>query len=60
MGKQQNHNEHHKQEPRGQPFPFRWPQGSNEQMPKAWQTQDINNTNDQQKKYRPGMVSKDI
>ena len=22
MGKQQNHNKHHKQEPRGQPFPF--------------------------------------
>ena len=30
-GKQQNHNKNHKQEPRGQPFPFRWPQGSNEQ-----------------------------
>ena len=27
---------------------------------KAWQTQDINNTNDPQKKYRGGMVSKYI
>ena len=25
---------HHKQEQRGQPFPSRWPQGSNEQMRK--------------------------
>ena len=32
---------HHKQELRGQPFPNRWQQGSNE-----WKTQDINNTND--------------
>ena len=33
-GKQQNHNKHHKQEPRGQPPPFRQPQGSNEQTRK--------------------------
>ena len=34
MGKYQNHNKHHKQEPRSQHFPFRWPQGSNEQRRK--------------------------
>ena len=27
---------------------------------KAWQTKDINTTNDPQKKYRLGMVSKNI
>ena len=37
---------HHKQEPRGQPFPSRWPQGSNEQtrqfdQHKTWITQMI-------------------
>ena len=30
MGKSQKHGKHRKQEPRGQPFPSRWPQGSNE------------------------------
>ena len=36
---------HHKREPRGQPFPSQeWTDA------KAWQTQDINNTNDPQKK----------
>ena len=34
MGKWQNHNKHHKLEPRGQPLPFKWPQGSNEQTRK--------------------------
>ena len=29
-----NTNKHNEQEPRGQPFPSRWPQGSNEQMRK--------------------------
>ena len=29
-----NKNKHHQQEPRGQPFPSRWAQGSNEQMQK--------------------------
>ena len=51
---------HHKQEPRGQPFPNRGPQGSNEQTRKHDQPQNINNTNDPQKKYRPGKVSKNI
>ena len=34
MGKKQKYNKHHQQEPRGQPFPSRWPQGSNEQVRK--------------------------
>ena len=34
MGTWQNTNKHNEQEPRGQPFPSRWPQGSNEQMRK--------------------------
>ena len=53
---------HHKREPSGQPFPSRWPQGSKEQIrnTKAWQTQDINNTNDPQKKCCLGTVGKNI
>ena len=31
MGSDTNTSKHHKQEPRGQPFPSRLPQGSNEQ-----------------------------
>ena len=46
---------HHKREPRGQPFPSRWPQGGNEQRRKH-----RNNTNDPPKKYRLGTVSKRI
>ena len=34
MGKWQKHNKNHKQESRAQPFPSRWPQGSNEQTRK--------------------------
>ena len=34
MGKYEKYNKHHQQEPRSQPFPSRWPQGSNEHMPK--------------------------
>ena len=56
MGKWQSTIKHHKQEPIGQPFPSRWPQGSNEQTRKH-KTPDINNTHDPQKKYRLGTVS---
>ena len=46
---------HHKQMRRAQPFSSqRWTDT------KVWQTQDINNTNDQQKKYRLGTVCKNI
>ena len=38
---------HHKQEPNGQPFPSRLPQGSNEQMRRHDKKQDINKTNDE-------------
>ena len=34
MGKWRNTINHHKQDPRGQSFHSRWPQGSNEQMQK--------------------------
>ena len=52
---------HHKREPRGQPFPSRWPQDNNKQTrTKAKQTHNRNNMNDPQKKYRLGMVSKYI
>ena len=52
---------YHKREPRGQPFPSRWPQGTNKQThTKAKQTQDRKNINDPQKKYRLGTVSKNI
>ena len=48
----------HTREPRGQPFPGRWPQGcSNEQDKKAWQTRNINNKKDP---HRLGTVSKNI
>ena len=50
---------HHKQEPRGQPFPSRRPQGSNEHR-ESMKTQDMHNTNDPQKKYRLGTVSNNI
>ena len=51
----------HKRGPRGQSFPGRWPQGINKQTRvKAKQTQDRNNTNDSQKKYRLGKTSKTI
>ena len=33
-GKKQKYNKHNQQEPRGQPFPSRWLQGSNEQTRK--------------------------
>ena len=50
------HHKHDKQEPRGQPFRNRWPQGSNEQ---TWK-HDKHKTNDPQKKYRLGTVCKNI
>ena len=31
MGKWQTHRRHHKREPRGQPFPSRWPKSTNKQ-----------------------------
>ena len=54
MGKLQKYNKRHQQEPRGQPFPSRWPQGSNKQTQKlekhkAQKTQMIH-----KKKYRLG------
>ena len=49
----------HKREPRGQPFPRRWPQGPNKPPhTKAYQTQDSKNINDPQKKSRLGTVRK--
>ena len=51
--------EHHKREPRGQPFPSSRPQGSNEQTRKH-DKHKTNNTNDPQKKYCLGTVSKNI
>ena len=52
---------HHKRQPRGQPFPSRWPQGINKQTrTKALQKQDWNNINDWQKKHCLGTVSKNI
>ena len=52
---------HHKREPTGQPFPSRCPQGNNKQtLTKAKQTQDRNDMNDPQKKYRLGKVSNNI
>ena len=51
----------HKRETRGQPFPSRWPQGTNKQThTKAWQKQDRNNINDPQKKHCLETVSKNI
>ena len=47
--------QHHKREPRGQPFPSRWPQESDEQTQKH-----RNNTNDPPKKHRLGTVSEII
>ena len=41
MGKWQTHSRHHKREPRGQPFPNRWPQSTYKQThTKTYQTQD--------------------
>ena len=60
MGKLQKYNKHHQQEPSGYPFRSRWPQGSNEQMRKQEKHKTQKNTNDPQKKYRLGMVSKSI
>ena len=58
-GKMTKHDEHHKQERRGQPFPSRSPQDSNEQTRKH-DKKGINNTNDPKKKYRLGTVCKNI
>ena len=55
MGKQQNHDKHHKQEPS--------PSGDHKaamNRRESMKTQDINNTNDLQKKYRLRTVSKNI
>ena len=50
MGNYQKYNKHHQQEPRGQPFPSRWPQGSSEQTRKhennktqkhKWSTKEV-------------------
>ena len=60
MEKSQNHNKHHIQEPRGQPFPSRWPQGSNGRRKSMKNTRHKKNTNDPQKKYSLGIVSKNI
>ena len=57
MGKYQKYNKHHQQEPRGQPFPSRWPQGSNE-LTQKHEKHDTKNTNDPQQKYCIGTVSK--
>ena len=42
---------HHKRQPSDQLFPSRWPQGSTTYA-KAWQIQDINNTNDPKSQLR--------
>ena len=49
---------HHKQGPRGQPFPSRGQQGINKKMPAK--AQDRNNTNDAQKNYHLGTCSNKI
>ena len=49
---------HHKQEPRGQPFPSRWPQGSNEQTRKHDKHNTLITQDDPHKKYRLGTISK--
>ena len=51
---------HHKREPRGQPFPSRWPQGTTNRMHESITKQDRNNLIDPQKKHRLGTVSKII
>ena len=51
---------HYKQEPRGQPFYQRVTTRQQWTDAKAWQIQDINNTNDPQKKYHLGTVIKNI
>ena len=52
---------HHKQEPRGQPFPSRWPQGIKKtDVHESITKQDRNNINDPQKKHRLETVSKNI
>ena len=56
MGKWQTHRRHHKREPRGQPFPSRWPQ--NRRAQNIANTRQNKNIKDPQKKYRLGTVSK--
>ena len=49
----------HKQEPRGQPFPGWWPQAAVNRSESMTNTRHkYCNTNDPQKRYRLGMVSK--
>ena len=55
----ESNNKHHQQEPRGQPFPSRWPQCNNEQTQKH-EKHKAQKTNDPQKKYHIGTVSKNI
>ena len=58
MGKWQNTIKHHKREPRGLPFfPAGYHKAEQWTDPKVRQTQDINKTNDPQKKYRLKTVS---
>ena len=58
MGKWHKHNKtSHKREPRGQPFPNRWPQGCKKQASQYGQD-NANNKCDPQKKQRTGTVSK--
>ena len=51
---------HHKQEPRGQPFPAGDHKAAMNRRESMKKKQDINNTNDPQKKYRLRTVSKNI
>ena len=59
MGKWQKHKKtSYTRQPRGQPFPSRWPQGYKEQ--KDTMTWNTNNKKDPKKKHRLGMISKKI
>ena len=49
---------HHRREPRGPPFPSRWPPETD--VHESITKQDRNNINDPQKEHRLGMVSKNI
>ena len=58
---EKKHKKHHKQEPRGQPFPSRWPAGRKEQTGQyERQIRNTNNKKNPQKKHRLDMLCKKI
>ena len=61
MGKSQKYNKHHQQEPRGQSFPSRTGEHKAAMNRRKSMGNTIHkNTNDPQKKFRLGTVSKNI